>query len=76
MTRHRYPKQLSPAEIARFLEDAEKLHKTLVRPLISPSCDHHRALVTLNQVLLQTVEQVTGLPASFVSWNSTGPVKT
>lgn len=58
MARHKHPKQLSEADIERLLADAEKLHKTITRPLISPSCDHHRALVALNQALLQTVKEV------------------
>lgn len=73
MTRHKKSKQLSEAEIKRFLADAERLHKTLVRPLISPSCDHYRALVALNETLLKTVEEITGNRAPFVQWNSTGP---
>ncbi|MER8552741.1 hypothetical protein NKH37_11265 [Mesorhizobium sp. M1217] len=75
MTRHKKSKQLSPAEIERFVNDAERLHKTLVRPLISPSSDHYRASVKLNQALLKAVEEVTGKPAPFVRWNSTGPAK-
>jgi hypothetical protein len=73
MARHKPSKQLSAAEIERFLADAEMLHKTITRPLISPSSDHHRALVALNQTLLQTVKEVTGRPAPWVQWHSTGP---
>ncbi|RWK37358.1 MAG: hypothetical protein EOR46_25940 [Mesorhizobium sp.] len=66
------PKQLSEAQVARFLADAERLHKSLTQPLISPSCDHYRALVALNQALLQTVKEVTGKAAPWVQWGTTG----
>ncbi|TGQ29826.1 MULTISPECIES: hypothetical protein [unclassified Mesorhizobium] len=74
MARHKHSKQLSQADIERFLADAERLHKTITRPLISPSSDHHRALVALNQTLLQTVKEVTGKSAPWVPWSTTGPV--
>ncbi|TIP30220.1 MAG: hypothetical protein E5X67_03365 [Mesorhizobium sp.] len=66
------PKQLSEAQVARFLADAERLHKSLTQPLISPSCGHYRALVALNQALLQTVKEVTGKTAPWVQWGTTG----
>ncbi|TIO04675.1 MAG: hypothetical protein E5X88_30700 [Mesorhizobium sp.] len=76
MVRHRLSKQLSEAQIARFLADAEKLHKSITQPLIAPGSDHHRALVALNQTLLQTVKEVTGKTAPWIQWGSTGPVNT
>jgi hypothetical protein len=74
MARHKSSKQLSEAQIARFLADAERLHKSITQPLISPGSDQHRALVALNQTLLQTVKEVTGKTAPWVPWGTTGPV--
>nr|WP_084646887.1 hypothetical protein [Mesorhizobium sp. WSM2561] len=73
MARHKLSKQLSEAEIARFLADAEKLHKSITRPLISPRSDHYRTLRTLNEALLQSVIDVTGKTAPWVQWGTTGP---
>ncbi|TJU88721.1 MAG: hypothetical protein E5Y15_03510 [Mesorhizobium sp.] len=75
MARHKLSKQLSEAQIARFLLDAEKLHRSITQPLISPSSVQHRALVALNQTLLQTVKEITGKTAPWVQWGSTGPVQ-
>ena len=43
MARSKPSKQLSQAEIERFLEAAEALHKSIIKPCISPHCDHYRA---------------------------------
>ncbi|CAN7289613.1 hypothetical protein [Mesorhizobium sp. LjNodule214] len=68
-------KQLSQAEIERFLAAAEALHKAIVGPLISPICDHYRATRTLQEALLKTVREITGKEVPFIALNGTGPVK-
>ena len=68
MARTKPFKQLSQAEIERFLVAAEALHKSIVKPLISPTCDHYRATRTLHEVLLKTVREVTGKEVEFVRW--------
>ncbi|MER8529585.1 hypothetical protein [Mesorhizobium sp. M1272] len=74
MARTKPAKQLSQAEIECFLAAAEALHKSTVRPLISPSCDHYRSLQKLHEALLSTVREVTGNEVAFIRWNGTGPV--
>ncbi|BCH08355.1 hypothetical protein BFX40_29265 [Mesorhizobium sp. SEMIA 3007] len=68
MARTKPSKQLSQAEIEIFLVAAEALHKSIVKPLISPTCDHYRATRTLHEVLLKTVREVTGKEVEFVRW--------
>jgi integrase len=75
VVRYKHPKQLSQAEIERFLADAERLHKTILRPLISPQCEHYRALQALHEALLKTVKDITGNDAPFIRWHGTGPVR-
>jgi hypothetical protein len=75
MARTKPSKQLSPAEIERFLVAAEALHKSIVQPLISPQCDHYRSTRVLHEALLATVREVTGSKAPFIHWNGTGPSK-
>ncbi|RVC64053.1 hypothetical protein [Mesorhizobium sp.] len=75
MVRRNKPKQLSGAELERFLQAAEGLHRSIVDPLISPQCDHYRSMQTLHEALLQTVREVTGKEVAFIRWNSTGPAK-
>ncbi|QPC91895.1 hypothetical protein GA829_15595 [Mesorhizobium sp. INR15] len=75
MARHKLMKQLSEPQIARFLEDAEKLHKSITAPLIAPSSEHFQALQALNQALLLSVKQVTGETALWIRWGTTGPVR-
>lgn len=36
---------------------AEALHKAIVDPLISPTCDHYRSTRTLHEALLKTVRE-------------------
>lgn len=69
------PKQLSGQDLERFLQAAEGLHKAIVGPLISPSCDHYRSTRTLHEVLLKTVREVTGKDPPFIQPNGTGPVR-
>ena len=68
MARTKPSKQLSQAEIESFPVAAEALHKSIVKPLISPTCDHYRATRTLHEVLLKTVREVTGKEVEFVRW--------
>ncbi|BCG72676.1 hypothetical protein MesoLj113a_38340 [Mesorhizobium sp. 113-1-2] len=75
MARTKPSKQLSQAEIECFLVAAEALHKSIVRPLISPSSDHFRALQRTHEALLKTVKDITGDDAPFIQWNGTGPAR-
>nr|WIE92520.1 hypothetical protein P9270_004765 [Mesorhizobium sp. WSM4875] len=75
MVRRNKPKQLSQVDLERFLQAAEGLHKSIVGPLISPTCDHFRSLQALHEALLKTVREVTGKDAAFIQWNGTGPVQ-
>ncbi|TPN58629.1 hypothetical protein FJ976_01590 [Mesorhizobium sp. B1-1-9] len=68
-------KQLSQAEIERFLAAAEALHLSIIKPFISPHCDHYRQTRVLHEVLLNTVRQVTGKEVEFIRWNTTGSVR-
>ncbi|TGQ94610.1 hypothetical protein EN851_03375 [Mesorhizobium sp. M8A.F.Ca.ET.208.01.1.1] len=75
MARSKPSKQLSQAEIDRFLVAAEALHLSIIKPLISPHCDHYRQTRVLHEVLLKAVREVTGKEVAFIQWNTTGPVK-
>ncbi|MGO4637241.1 hypothetical protein AB4Z43_02255 [Mesorhizobium sp. 2RAF45] len=75
MARTKPAKQLSEAEIERFLVAAEALHKSIVRPLISPNSEHFRALRRTHEALLNTVKHITGDDAPFIRWNGTGAVR-
>jgi hypothetical protein len=74
VARSKPSKQLSQAEIERFLVAAEALHLSIVKPFISPHCDHYRQTRVLHEVLLKTVREVTGKEVEFIRWNTTGPV--
>jgi hypothetical protein len=75
MARTKPSKQLSQAEIDRFLAAAEALHKIFVGPLLAYHCEHYRALREVHEPLLKSIETITGKRAEFIQWNSTGPVK-
>ncbi|TPN57461.1 hypothetical protein [Mesorhizobium sp. B1-1-7] len=75
MARSKPSKQLSQAEIERFLAAAEALHLSIIKPFISPHCDHYRQTRVLHEVLLNTVRQVTGKEVEFIRWNTTGSVR-
>jgi hypothetical protein len=75
MARSKPSKQLSQAEIERFLVAAEALHLSIVKPFISPHCDHYRQTRVLHEVLLKAVQEVTGWEVEFIRWNTTGPVR-
>lgn len=66
--------QLSQAETDRFLMAAEVLHKSIVKPLLSPVSEHYRALQNTHEALLKTVKDITGKDAPFIRWHGTGPV--
>ncbi|AID30021.1 hypothetical protein ACVILI_003873 [Mesorhizobium sp. USDA 4775] len=68
MARKKPSKQLSQAEIERFLVAAEALHRSIVKPFISPRCDHYRATRILHESLLKTVREVTGKKVEFNRW--------
>jgi hypothetical protein len=75
MARSKPSKQLSQAEIERFLVAAEALHLSIVKPFISPHCDHYRQTRVLHEALLKTVREVTGGEVPFIQWFTTGPVR-
>ncbi|TPM31465.1 hypothetical protein [Mesorhizobium sp. B2-3-4] len=75
MARSKPSKQLSQDEIDRFLVAAEALHLSIVKPFISPHCDHYRQTRVLHEVLLKVVRDVTGKEVAFIQWNTTGPVR-
>lgn len=75
MTRSKPSKQLSQAEIDRFLMAAEALHLSIIKPFVSPHCDHYRQTRVLHEVLLKAVREVTGKEVEFIRWNATGPVR-
>ncbi|QND59916.1 hypothetical protein [Mesorhizobium huakuii] len=54
---------------------AEALHKSIVKPLMSPHCDQYRATRVLHETLLKAVREVTGKEVEFIQWNTTGPVR-
>ncbi|MER9950568.1 hypothetical protein [Mesorhizobium sp. M0047] len=59
----------------RFVAATEELHKAIVKPFISPHCDHYRATRVLHEVLLKAVRDVTGKEVGFIQWCTTGPVQ-
>ncbi|WP_167458563.1 hypothetical protein [Mesorhizobium kowhaii] len=69
MARTKLSKQLSEAEIERFLAEAERLHKSIVQPLLSPTSEHYRALQSTHEALLKTVKDITGKDAPFIQWS-------
>ncbi|MFA6031447.1 MAG: hypothetical protein WC889_00910 [Myxococcota bacterium] len=73
MARSKGSQQFSQAEIERFVAAAEALHLSIVKPFISPHCDHYRQTRVLHEVLLKAVREVTGKEVSFIQWNGTGP---
>jgi hypothetical protein len=75
MSRTKLSKQLSQAEIECLLVAAERLHKSIVQPLLSPRSEHFRALQRTQEALLKTVKDITGKDAPFIRWNGTGPAR-
>ncbi len=72
MVRRKKPDTLSETEMVAFLRDAERLHATICRPLISPQGDHYRALLDLNQAISTAVRAVTGLEPEWIGRSSSG----
>ena len=66
MARTKLSKQLSQAEIERFVSEAERLHRSIVQPLLSPTCEHYRSLQAVHEALLKTVRDITGKDATFI----------
>ncbi|TPL01364.1 hypothetical protein FJ938_20815 [Mesorhizobium sp. B2-4-14] len=75
MARSKPSKHLSEAEIERFLAAAEALHLSIVKPFISPQCEHYRATRQLHEALLKAVREVTRKEVEFIKWNTTGSVR-
>ncbi|WP_348629761.1 hypothetical protein [Mesorhizobium sp. M7A.F.Ca.US.011.01.1.1] len=74
MARTKPSKHLSQAEIDCFVAAAEALHKSIVKPLLSPMSEHYRALQNTHEALLKAIKDITGKDAPFIRWNGTGPV--
>ena len=66
MARSKGSLQLSQPEIERFVAAGEALHLSIIKPFISPHCEHYRQTRVLHEVLLQTVRKVTGKDAEFI----------
>ncbi|BCG73015.1 hypothetical protein MesoLj113a_41730 [Mesorhizobium sp. 113-1-2] len=47
---------------------AEALHKSIIKPFVSPHCEHYRATRVLHEALLKTVREVTGKEVEFIRW--------
>ena len=75
MARSKPSKQLSQAEIERFLEAAEALHKSIIRPLLAYHSEHYQALREVHGPLLKSIETITGKRAPFIQPNGTGPAQ-
>ena len=60
MARTKPSKQLSQTEIERFLVAAEALTLSIIKPFISPHCDHYRTTRVLHEVPLKAAPEVTG----------------
>ena len=75
MARTKPSKELSQAEIERFLVAAEALHKSIVGPLLAYHSEHYQAIREVHGPLLKSIETITGKRAPFIQPNMTGPVK-
>jgi hypothetical protein len=60
MSRHKKLTYLTQPEIDRFMKAATELHRACCDPIMSPSCDHSRALTELNAAVVTTIEAITG----------------
>ena len=72
MARSKPSKQLSQAEIECFLVAAEALHWSIVKPFISPHCEHYQATRVLHETLLRAVRDVAGKEVEFIRWFGAG----
>ncbi|ESX81597.1 hypothetical protein [Mesorhizobium sp. LSHC412B00] len=75
MARSKGSQQLSQAEIERFLAAAEAPHLSIIKPFLSPHCDHCRQTRVLHEVLLKAAREITSKEVAFIQWNGTGPSK-
>jgi hypothetical protein len=65
MSRRKQLTYLTQPEIDRFMKAATELHRACCAPIISPSCDHSRALTKLNAAIVTAIEAVTGDKSAF-----------
>ena len=73
MARTKPSKQLSQAEIERFLVASEALHLSIIKPLLAYHSEHYRAPREVHEPLLKAIVTITGKKAGFIRWNGTGP---
>ena len=69
MARTKPSKELSQAEIERFLVAAEALHKSIVGPLLAYHSEHYQAIREVHGPLLKSIETITGNRAPFIQPN-------
>jgi hypothetical protein len=60
MSRRKKITYLTQPEIERFMKAATELHRACCDPLISPQCEHSRALTELNAAIVTAIEAITG----------------
>jgi hypothetical protein len=48
------------------------LHLSIIKPFISPHCEHYRQTRILHDALLQAVREVTGKEVAFIRWFGAG----
>jgi hypothetical protein len=60
MSRRKQLTYLTQPEIDRFMKTATELHRACCAPIISPQCDHSRALTELNAAIVTAIEALTG----------------
>jgi hypothetical protein len=57
MSRHKKLIYLTPPQIERFMKVATELHRACCDPLMSPQCEHSRALTELNAAIVTALKQ-------------------
>lgn len=67
------PDELNTADMARFLDAAQKLHSAINMPNLRVGSPQRKALQEMNVRLLEDVKAVTGKEAEWIRWGSTGP---
>lgn len=65
-SRHRKRKDMSPAEVERFLTAATALHHAIVDPRISVLGEHYRAKSDLHEALKKAIVEITGKQAPWI----------
>jgi hypothetical protein len=73
-TRRKKPTALTNQEIAELLDEAERFHGVLCRPLIHPSCEHYRMLSRLNEAVHDMVREITGREPPWMTRGSLRPM--